>query len=54
MPRRPDGRQPRTVTVHVRLTPAGAQALDQARGPQTRSTYIRALLAAAVNRKAQR
>ena len=53
MPRRPDGREPRTVTLHVRLTPAGAEALDKARGKKTRSTYVRSLIAAAVQRSAR-
>lgn len=53
MPRRPDGREPRTVTIHVRLTPAGTNALDTARGSQTRSQFIRALIAAAVTRSSR-
>jgi len=47
--RSPEGREPRTITVHVRFTPSGASALDIARGPLKRSDYIRRLVANDVN-----
>jgi hypothetical protein len=46
MTRPPDGREPRTVIVTVRLTKTGARYLDAARGSRTRSEYLRDLIAA--------
>ncbi len=54
MARSPDGSEPRTHTVHVRITPAGMRALDRLRGRQTRSAYIRSLLAAEARRREPR
>jgi hypothetical protein len=51
MPRKSDGRQARTITVHVRFTPDGVAALDLARGPQGRSEYVRDLVARDVQAK---
>lgn len=51
MSRPPAGREPRTVIVPIRLTPTGAAYLDRARGAQTRSEYLRALIAADVARR---
>lgn len=45
MPRPPDGSEPRTLTMTVRLTPTGLRHLDAARGFKTRSEYVRALIA---------
>lgn len=46
MARTPDGAEPRALTLHVRITPAGMRVLDRLRGQATRSAYVRALLAA--------
>lgn len=51
MSRPPAGREPRTVIVPIRLTPTGAVYLDKARGNKTRSEYLRALIAADVDRR---
>lgn len=51
MTRGPDGTEPRTTTVHVRFTPTGARVLDKARGEQTRSAYLRRLVAEDVKRR---
>lgn len=39
--RKPDGAEARSTGVHVRLTPAGLAAIDQARGRQSRSAFMR-------------
>lgn len=51
MPRQPDGAEPRALTLHVRITPKGMAVLDRLRGENSRSAYVRALLAADARRK---
>lgn len=51
MSRPPDGKEPRTQTLHTRITPTGLQVLDRLRGTRTRSQYIRDLIAADAHRK---
>lgn len=45
MGRRPDGRIARTVTVTFRTSLEGAKMIDRLRGKQSRSAYLRGLLA---------
>jgi len=51
MGRRPDGTHARTLTVHIRITPAGLAHLDAAAGERTRSDYIRDLIAQDITRR---
>lgn len=46
MARTPDGNQPRSTFIHVRLTETGRRMVDAARGNVPVSTYIRRLIAA--------
>jgi hypothetical protein len=44
VPRRADGGEVRSERVILRLTPTGRDVLDELRGTQSRSAYIRSLL----------
>lgn len=51
MPRHPDGDQPRTERLSLRLTTSEFDAVDTSRGVLTRSAYIRALIEAETTRE---
>lgn len=44
--RPPEAGEPRTEILRVRFTPAEIAAIDAARGPSTRSDYVRNVLQA--------
>lgn len=48
---RPHGAEARSEEVKFRITPSGLAALDKARGPLDRSTYLRRLVAQDVKQK---
>ena len=47
---RPDGQTARDEMLRIRMTAQGMEALDRARGPVTRSEYVRRLIADAVRK----
>ena len=51
MARHPDGSESRDRTLHVRITRAGMGELDRVRGGESRSQYVRNLIAADVRRR---
>ena len=48
---RPQGAAARDVMLRIRITTAGAKALDIARGGLTRSAYVRELIAKDIQKK---
>lgn len=54
MARHPDGSESRDLTLHVRITSAGMGELDRVRGGESRSQYVRNLIAADVRRRPRR
>jgi hypothetical protein len=54
MGRRPDGAQVRSSRLFVRITPAGRDVIDQVRGGETISEFVRTAIADRVRVKQTR